>query len=135
MDLHSLLDLFGSIAPEERLELLIDYGHRLAPLESEYVALRDSGAHIVHECQAPVFFLVEVNSTTLHIEVDAPEEAAIARGFSALLKELFDGTTVPPDEEVPDNMLSALHIESILGMQRRRGLGAIYKKLKEGLSK
>ena len=129
MDLQTIINLFEFAEPEERLELLMDYGNRLAPLPPEYASLRDSGAFIVHECQAPVFFMAEVKEETLHVEVDAPVEAAIARGFSAMLKEIFDGMPLNDDQEIPENMLAALHIEPLLGMQRRRGLGAIYKKL------
>lgn len=112
----------------------MDYGNRLAPLTPEYAALRDSGAFIVHECQAPVFFMAEVKGEVLHVEVDAPIEAAIARGFSALLKEVFDGLPVQNGIEIPENMLEALHIEKFLGLQRRRGLGAIYKKVADQLT-
>ena len=134
MDLLTLLELFEFAEPEERLELLIDYGNRLAPLPHEYVSLRDSGAFIVHECQAPVFFMVEARGDVLHIEVDAPAEAAIARGFAALLKEVFNGKQLQDAEDIPENMLGALHIEGLLGMQRRRGLGAIYNKVRDQLA-
>ena len=113
--------------------MIIDYGSRLSPLAPDYAALRDAGAFIVHECQAPVFFMVEVKDDLLHVEVDAPAEAAIARGFSMLLKEMFDGKPLNSEVVYPDNMLNALHIEHLLGMQRRRGLGAIYKKITEYL--
>ncbi len=135
MDLQTTLELFDFSGPEERLELLMDYGKRLAPLPEDYAKLRDSGAFIVHECQSPVFFLAEINDTAIHIEVDAPAEAAIARGFATLIKLLFDGKGVPVDEEVPENMLAALQIEGLLGMQRRRGLSAIYKKLTDQLNR
>lgn len=134
LQLSSTIELFDSIGPEERLELLMDYGNQLAPLSTEYVSLRDSGAYIVQECQAPVFFMVEVKADRLSIQVDAPEEAAIARGFAALLKELFDGVPLPLDQDLPENILHALHLESLLGMQRQRGLSAIYKKLTDQLS-
>ena len=112
----------------------MDYGKQLTPLSEGYAKLRDSGAFIVHECQAPVFFLAEINDGTIHIEVDAPVEAAIARGFAALIKLLFDGKDVSVEQDIPENMLAALQIEGLLGMQRRRGLSAIYKKLTDQLN-
>jgi len=134
LDLQTTLELFDFSDPEERLELLMDYGKQLTPLSGYYAKLRDSGAFIVHECQAPVFFLAEIDDGAIHIEVDAPAEAAIARGFAALIKLLFDGKVVPVEHDVPENMLAALQVESLLGMQRRRGLSAIYKKLTDQLN-
>lgn len=133
MDLTEIIDLFVSIEPAERLEVLIDFGTQLDALPPEYAALRDSGQHIVHECQAPVFFYARIAGDTLKIEVDVPREAAIARGFVGLLKRAFNDKPVPALSEVPENLLQALRIDTALGLQRRKGLSAIYQALLDRL--
>ena len=111
--------------------MLIDYGRTLEPLSGEYSKMRDAGLAMVLECQAPVFFLVEIDHGSVHIETDAPDEAAIARGFAGMLKASCHGLPISDFDSIPENLLEALGVDALLGMQRRRGLGAIYNVLKE----
>ena len=110
--LDALLELFQEVEPAERLELLLDFAERLPPLPPEYVPLRDAGLGMVHECQSPVFFLPEVRDGRVRIYADVPRE--------------------PPEAvlEAPEDLLYRLGIAPLLGMQRLRGLTAIYQKLR-----
>lgn len=128
--LDALLELFQETEPADRLELLLDFAERLPPLPPEYVPLRDAGLGMVHECQSPVFFLPEVQNGRVRIYADVPREAPTPRAFTAMLVEAFDGE--PPEAvlEAPEDLLYRLGIAPLLGMQRLRGLTAIYQKLR-----
>ena len=128
--LNDIIESFGQLEPADRLEWLIEFGASLPALPEAYHAARNAGRHIVHECQAPVFFKVETKGNSLSIIADVPREAPIARGFVSVLLNAFDGQPVNSLEQAPDDMLEALHIRTLLGMQRQHGLGAIYGKLK-----
>lgn len=127
--MEHIIESFAALDFEDRLEVLVDYARRLEPLSAAYAQLRDQGLFIVSECQAPVFFMVELVDGVVHIEADAPEEAVIARGFTALLKSAFDRAERHQLKDAPRDLLSALGIEELLGAQRRRGLSAIYGRL------
>ena len=133
MELPAVIDLFAEVEPADRLELLIDFGARLNVLPTEFAEMRDNGLCIVHECQAPVFFYVGLADATLHIEVDVPEEAAIARGFAAMLKGGYNEKRIPLRSELPDDILKAMQIDTLLGLQRKKGLSAIYRTLLDRL--
>lgn len=127
--LSDVADLFASVEGSAKLELLIDFGERLPPLAEPYAGLRDRGLHMIHECQSPVFLHVQVQGGTVEIHADVPREAAIARGFSALLAETFNGIPVSAMKGAPSDLLDLLGLRDLLSLQRRRGLSAVYRHL------
>jgi cysteine desulfuration protein SufE len=128
--LESILALFQEADPEMRMALLLEFAERLPPLPAAYAPLRDAGLGMVHECQSPVFLMVEVQNGRVRIYADAPREAPTPRGFTALLVEAFDG--IPPEQilSAPEDLLYRLGIAPLLGMQRLRGLTGIYQRLR-----
>uniref|UniRef100_A0A7V2AYD7 SufE family protein n=1 Tax=Rhodothermus marinus TaxID=29549 RepID=A0A7V2AYD7_RHOMR len=128
--LESILALFQEADPEMRLALLLEFAERLPPLPAAYVPLRDAGLGMVHECQSPVFLLVELQEGCVRIYADAPREAPTPRGFIALLMEAFDGALPEQVLAAPEDLLYRLGIAPLLGMQRLRGLTGIYQKLR-----
>lgn len=127
--LADAIDLFAATEDSSRLELLIEFGERLPVLQETYHHLRDTGQHMIHECQSPVFMFADVQQDTLRIHADVPREAPIARGFVALLSEVFDGVDAAEVKSAPVDLLGALGIRDLLTLQRRRGLSAIYSHL------
>ena len=128
--LEAIAEDFEGVGNETRLELLLDYARQLPPLPEAYHPLRDRGLNMVHECQSPVFLMVEVKDGTVHIHADVPEEAPTARSFVAILVEAFDGADVQTVREAPGDILNRLGLSNLLGMQRTRGLSAIYQRIK-----
>jgi cysteine desulfuration protein SufE len=124
--------LFREADEADRLELLIEFGAELPPLDPAWCAVRDAGRYLVLECQSPVFFAVSIEAGRTAIHADVPVEAAVARGFVGLLIHLFDGVDPGMVREAPGDPLEALGLAALLGLRRRRGLGAIYGRLKEG---
>ena len=79
---------------------------------------------------ARLFLKIEQEGGKVALYADVPREAPIARGFVSILKTVFDGQPITTIESAPADILEALHIRVLLGMQRQRGLSAIYQKLK-----
>jgi len=129
------MEEFQMVDDNTRLELLLDYAHQLPPLPEAYHALRDAGLGMVHECQSPVFLVVEVNKDTVYIKADVPREAPTARSFLTLLVKVFDGASPDAVLRAPNDMLQRLGLVHLLGMQRIRGLSAIYRRLKSEVAR
>ena len=125
-----IADTFQSVDPSDRLEVLLDFSDHLPPLPEHLVRLRDEGLHLVHECQAPVFLYVTVNDDLVNVFGDVPREAPTARSFLSILIDAFDRQPVGVVEGAPADPLRALGLDTLLGMQRTRGLSAIYQQLR-----
>lgn len=132
--LDDIIELFQSVDGHTRLEVLLEYADRLPALPAKYETVRDAGLHMVHECQSPVFLVVEVQDGTVHLFADVPREAPTARGFTSLLIDAFDGVSVDAVRQAPADVLHPLGLRQLLGMQRTRGLSAIYHRIKAAVS-
>jgi cysteine desulfuration protein SufE len=128
--LEEIAEPFQMVDNDMRLEMLLEYAEKLPPLPDDYREMRDAGLNMVHECQSPVFLHIEVEDDTVQLIGDVPREAPTARAFVSIMREAFHGAT--PDEvaEAPSDALRLLGLSSLLGMQRTRGLSAIYQRIK-----
>lgn len=129
MTFSEAADQFEAVDPGERVELLVDFGRYLPPLPEAQAALRDAGLYMVRECQSPVYFHPEAADGVLHLWVDAPREAPVARGFVGLLYHCLNGQPIATLETLPPDALAYLGLKGLLGMQRTRGLSGIYARL------
>ena len=130
MTFHDVAEQFQMLEGQDRLMILLDYAEQLPPLPDEYRELRDRGIDMVHECQSPVFLMVDVEDDVLRLHADVPEEAPTARGFTSILVEVFDGASVQTLLNAPADPLHELGLARLIGMQRTRGLQGIYAKLR-----
>jgi cysteine desulfuration protein SufE len=128
--LEEIAEPFQMVDNDMRLEMLLEYAEKLPPLPDDYREMRDAGLNMVHECQSPVFLHIEVEDDTVQLIGDVPREAPTARAFVSIMREAFHGAT--PDEvaDAPSDALRLLGLSSLLGMQRTRGLSAIYQRIK-----
>lgn len=133
--LDSIAEDFQLVDDDMRIELLLDYARQLPPLAEAYHPLRDRGLYMIHECQSPVFLMVEVNEDTVHLHADVPEEAPMARSFVAMMVQAFDGVAAQAVREAPEDILAHLCIRHLIGMQRTRGLTAIYQRIKSDVAR
>jgi cysteine desulfuration protein SufE len=131
----ALAEQFQMVDMPMRLELLLEYSEQLPPLPDAYRTLRDAGMNMVHECQAPVFLMVEVKDGRVRLHADVPREAPTARGFTSILLEAFDGATPEEIAAAPVDALHRLGLDKLLGMQRMRGLSAIYQRIKNEVAR
>lgn len=58
----------------------------------------------------------------------------MARSFTAILVEAFDGVTPAELAAAPPDLLQHLGLTGLLGMQRTRGLSAIYARLRNEIA-
>ena len=138
--LEEVVEEFTDLEGREKLEMLLEYGSSLPPLPER---LRDREEHRVHECQTPVFVVVELTPAAeptegepnagVHLLAEVAEEAPTVKGFVAMLAGAFEGR--PPEEvlAVDDSLVDRLGLADVLGMLRSRGLRAIVEYVKRGV--
>ena len=136
MTIREIADQLQMVGAQDRLDILLDYAERLPPLPEAYAPLRDRGLNMVHECQSPVFLMVEVDDDdVVHLHADVPREAPTARSFTSILLEAFDEQPASVVLDAPPDVLHDLGIGALIGMQRTRGLRAIYAKLRNEVAR
>jgi len=125
---------FEMLEPRERLELLLEFAEKLAPLPPAYAAERDAGMNRVHECQTPVFLWADIDQGAVAIHADVAPEAPTVKGFVSILCDLFNGA--PPAEvlAVEPNLVQRFGLAESLGMVRMRGLQAISHHLRKKIA-
>ena len=132
--LDEIIDEFADLDQRERLELLLDFAERLPPLPPEYEAQRRGGQHRVHECQTEVYLWSDVRGGRVEIHAWVAPEAPTVQGFVALLAEAFQGATPEEVLAVKPDLLNRLGLLESLGMVRMRGLGSIFKRIRESVA-
>ncbi len=128
--LDRIISRFQSADRQTRLELLLDYSKKLAPLPERFQAARDQGLNQVPECQSPVFLFLEKEPDGLVLHADAPREAPTVRGFVALLAKGIKGAPPAEAAELPGDLLDQLGLSEALGMTRMHGLTAMIGRVK-----
>ncbi len=118
-----------------RLEIMLEYADALPPLPEAFVPMRDAGLNKVHECQSPVFLYVAVQEGRVQLVADAPPEAPTVRSFLAMMVEAFDGQPPATIAAAPGDALAHLGIAQLIGMQRTRGLRAIYHRIRDEVAR
>ncbi len=113
-----------------RLELLLEYSQRVAPLPDD-LAADPARLERVAECQTPFFLALGVGAdggAILHF--DAPPEAPTVRGFAGILSAALNGVPVPDLLAVPPDIASRLALTELISPLRLRGMSAIVMRLK-----
>jgi cysteine desulfuration protein SufE len=132
--LKSLIPRFQAADRETRLETLLDYSKKLAPLPQRYEAEKQLGHNRVDECQTPVFLWVEIDDGRVHIHADVPRESPTVRGFISLLARTLDNETPEAVAQLPLDLLDQLGLSETLGMTRTQGLTAILHRIKRSVA-
>ena len=122
---------FAELEPRERLELLLEFAEKLAPLPSEYQSQRDAGLNRVSECQTPVFLWAVIESGQVRIFADVAPEAPTVKGFVSVLVDIFSGAK--PEEVIATdpNLVHRFGLAEALGMVRMRGMQAIAHSIRQ----
>jgi cysteine desulfuration protein SufE len=132
--LDTLIPRFKAADRQTRLETLLDYSKKLAPLPERYEAEKLQGHNRVHECQTPVYLWVELDQGRVHIHADVPRESPTVRGFISLLARTLDNQTPEAVAQLPDDLLDQLGLSETLGMTRTQGLTAILNRIKRSVA-
>jgi cysteine desulfuration protein SufE len=133
-NLKTLIPRFQAADRQTRLETLLDYSKKLAPLPQRYEAEKQLGHNRVDECQTPVFLWVEIDDGRVHIHADVPRESPTVRGFISLLARTLDNETTEAVAQLPLDLLDQLGLSETLGMTRTQGLTAILHRIKRSVA-
>ena len=133
-NLKTLIPRFQAADRQTRLETLLDYSKKLAPLPQRYEAEKQLGHNLVEECQTPVFLWVEIDDGRVHIHADVPRESPTVRGFISLLARTLDNETPEAVAQLPLDLLDQLGLSETLGMSRTQGLTAILHRIKRSVA-
>lgn len=128
--LQRIVDLFAGAPKDLRLQALLEYSRRLAPLPP-HLAAHPELLEQVPECQTPFFLASEVGDdgrVSLHFQV--PAEAPTTRGFAGILASGLDGATAEEVLATPNDFYQAMGLGEVISSLRLRGMAAILARLK-----
>jgi cysteine desulfuration protein SufE len=133
MNLDELIDELQDLAPEEKLEWLVEFAGELPELSAERRGSTFPETCRVQECQTPVFLWVDVADGRIRLEADVSERSPIVRGLVALVVVGLNGAPVSTGLDVPDDLLSVLGLTAALGMTRQQGFRGVVSRVKREL--
>ena len=110
---------------EDRYQLLIDQGRKLAPFPSH---LRDD-SHRLRGCQSLVYFAAERDDSDI-ITFKAESDAAIVQGLVALLLRVYSGRCAAEIRDTEPNFLTEIGLDSHLSATRKNGLASMLSAIK-----
>lgn len=128
--LSDITDEFAALDDEMRLELLLDYANRLPALPEELKEQRDAGMNRVPECMSPVFLWMTRDNVSMRIHVDVGDEAPTVKGILSIITAVYDNAPPADVQTIPDDLLTRLHLDSQIRMNRAVGLSAIITRIK-----
>lgn len=128
---------FADLAVPQRLELLLEFSEGLPDLPERYAG-RLGEMEQVHECQSPLFLVVEVGDEPadepgrrpVHLFFSAPPEAPTTRGFAGILHEGLDGLTVDEVLAVPEDAPYRFSLGEAVSPLRLRGMVGMLSRIK-----
>jgi cysteine desulfuration protein SufE len=135
--LAEIAEEFTSATPQERLQLLLEFSDELPDLPERYAG-QPGRLEQVHECQSPLFLLVEVDEEpvddparrVVNLHFQAPPEAPTTRGFAGILHEGLDGLTVAEVLDTPDDAPLKFSLGEVVSPLRLRGMVAMLSRIK-----
>jgi len=126
--LEEISELFQSVEPDMRLELLLDYANKLPALPERLREASDSAQHRVRECQTPLFLWVEpseAGDSRVDIHIDVAEEAPTVKGIASIIVQAYSGAPASQVTEIPNDLLNRLGLGEAIRMTRIVGLSAL----------
>ena len=122
----AIADEFGFFDDwEDRYQMLIDQGRKLAPLPEKY---RHDDFRL-RGCQSVVYFAAERDEAD-KITFMAQSDAAIVQGLVALLLRVYSGRTAEEIRETKPEFLTKIGLDSHLSATRKNGLASMLNAIK-----
>ena len=110
---------------EDRYQLLIDQGRKLAPFPGH---LRND-SHRLRGCQSVVYFASERDALDI-VTFKAESDAAIVQGLVALLLRVYSGRSAAEIRNTEPKFLSEIGLDSHLSATRKNGLASMLGAIK-----
>jgi cysteine desulfuration protein SufE len=128
---------FAELPVPERLQLLLEFSEELPELPDRYAAAPERMEQ-VHECQSPLFLVVEVDEESapepgdrrVSLYFSAPPEAPTTRGFAGILHEGLDQLTVDEILAVPEDAPYRFSLADAVSPLRLRGMVGMLSRIK-----
>ena len=127
--LQDIVDMFSDAAPDERLDMLLEFALSMPELPEELQNAHDTMEQ-VHECQTPVFLLSRLKEGKVYYYLDVPREAPTVRGFAGILYEGLNGASPAAIVATPNDLYQRLGLHKVLSPLRLRGLTALLSRMK-----
>jgi cysteine desulfuration protein SufE len=128
--LQEIVDDFGTMSREEKLETLIGYAETLPPLPDRLKAERDK-MEAVPECMTPVFLIAEKQEDgSIIFHLDIPPQSPTVRGLAATLLNGLNGTTVEEILSVPADFYFPMKLDEAVSQQRINGFIGVLAHMK-----
>lgn len=128
--LQEIIEDFSYCEGQEKLEYLLELSESLPDLPS-YLEGKQDEMDQVHECITPIFIYAEKQEDAgIIYHFDVPREAPTVRGFAAIMKQGFDGTTSAEITAVPHEFYLKFGLQSVITGQRLNGISAILAHMK-----
>ncbi|MET0590566.1 MAG: SufE family protein [Naasia sp.] len=115
---------FLALAPQDRLQLLLEFSGELPELPQRF-ADDPASTERVAECQAPVYIALEVDDAGVHLHAAAPREAPTTRGFASILVQGLDGAPVQTVLAIPADFPLTLGLTEIVSPLRLNGMSGM----------
>jgi cysteine desulfuration protein SufE len=129
--LQEIVEDFGLLEGQEKLEYLLEFCESLRPLPDWLQNQRDSMDH-VHECMTPVFVYAEKrDGDGLVYHFDIPPESPTVRGYAAILQQGLEGASAEEIQSVPNEFYLGMGLQDVITSQRLNGMSAMLSHLKK----
>jgi cysteine desulfuration protein SufE len=110
---------------EDRYQMVIDQGRRLAPLPDKY----RTDSYRLRGCQSVVYFAAEKDEDGT-IRFLAESDAAIVQGLVALLLRVYSGRSATEILATDPDFLQKIGLDSHLSATRKNGLASMLQAIK-----
>ena len=129
-ELQRIVDLFAGAPKDLRLQALLEYSRKVAPLPPELQGHRDLMEQ-VPECQTPFFLATRIDDEDrVQLHFDVPAEAPTTRGFAGILAAGLNGAKASEVLATPDDFYTKMGLAEVLSSLRLRGMSAILARMK-----
>ena len=129
-ELQRIVDLFAGAPKNLRLQALLEYSRKVAPLPPDLQGHRDLMEQ-VPECQTPFFLATRVDDDDrVQLHFDVPDEAPTTRGFAGILSAGLNGAKASDVLATPDDFYTRMGLAEVLSSLRLRGMSAILARMK-----
>jgi len=126
--LQEIIEEFGWLEGQEKLELLLEYSEKMPPLPDWLD--KETNMDQVHECMTPVFVHAELENGGMVFYFDIPPQSPTVRGYATILAEALHRASPEQVINLPPNFYRAMGLEKVLSGQRLRGIDSILNYLK-----
>jgi cysteine desulfuration protein SufE len=135
--MQEIAEDFAELLAPQRLQLLLEFSEGLPELPERYAG-RLGEMEQVHECQSPIFLVVEVGDDPVddpgkrpvQLFFSAPQEAPTTRGFAGILHEGLDGLTVDEVLAIPEDAPYRFSLGEAVSPLRLRGMVGMLSRIK-----